>query len=329
MLKRKARLHWLSDGDRNTRFFHTTIKAHRARNLINLKLPDGTFSSDMNLIGNQAVEFYTSLFQGSAPTNVPLEFHLFQKVISDEESRKLSATPDHNDVLNQVKMMNGDSAPGPDEFLGWFYTKCWVIIWDDLMAAINLFFQGFRLPSSISATTLTLIAKVEAATSISQIKPISLCNFCHKIISRILTTRLASLLPKLISEEQVGFVQGRCIHDNICLAHDLTHDLHNKHFGGNVIIKSLSGSFLPPSGPLGSTRHFVTGSLDASPVATTLSNGMESPTGISNPLEAFDKAIRCLPPSLSWQWNSSPSPLTKQPPEGLYGSTTPPQEPPG
>ncbi|KAL9666748.1 hypothetical protein QQ045_001086 [Rhodiola kirilowii] len=166
-----------------------------------------------------------------------MDFNLFQKVITEEENRALASPPEPTEVYDQIKSMNGDSAPGPDGFSGRFYIKCWGIIRDDFMAAIALFFQGFQLPTSITGTTLTLIPKVETATSIAHLRLISLCNFCHKIISRIITSRLVPILPKLISEEQVGFVQGRCIHDNICLAHDLTHDLHNKHFGGNVIIK--------------------------------------------------------------------------------------------
>ncbi|KAL9665814.1 hypothetical protein QQ045_000135 [Rhodiola kirilowii] len=105
------------------------------------------------------------------------------------------------------------------------------------MAAIDLYFHGFPLLVSFTATTLTLILKVASATSLAQLRPISLCNFSNKIISRIISSRLASFLPILISEEQVGFVQGRCIHENVCLAHDLAHDLNNKTFGGNVIIK--------------------------------------------------------------------------------------------
>ncbi|CAM8986786.1 unnamed protein product [Rhodiola kirilowii] len=133
--------------------------------------------------------------------------------------------------------MNENSTPGPDGFTGRFHKTCWDIIKSDLMAAIDLYFHDFPLPVSFTATMLMLIPKVASATNMSQLRPISLCNFCHKIISRLLSSRLSGLLPRLISEEQVGFVQGRCIHENVCLAHDLAHDLNNKIFGGNVIIK--------------------------------------------------------------------------------------------
>lgn len=59
----------------------------------------------------------------------------------------------------------------------------------------------------------------------------------HKIILRILSSRLASILPHIISEEQAGFIKGRGIHANIALAQDLTHDLHKKGKDENLMIK--------------------------------------------------------------------------------------------
>ncbi|KAL9686925.1 hypothetical protein QQ045_031319 [Rhodiola kirilowii] len=117
--------------------------------------------------------------------------------------------------------MNGDSSPGPDGFSGHFYTFHWSTIKEDFTRAVQGFFEGLQMPSALSTTLLTL-------TSISQLRPISLCNFGHKVVARILNTRLAKLLDKIINPEQAGFLHGRNIHENIGLAHDLTHKLHAK-----------------------------------------------------------------------------------------------------
>ena len=45
------------------------------------------------------------------------------------------------------------------------------------------------------------------------------------------------VLPKIISREQSGFVPGRSIVENILMAHEVTHNLNNKHRSGNVIMK--------------------------------------------------------------------------------------------
>jgi hypothetical protein len=64
-----------------------------------------------------------------------------------------------------------------------------------------------------------------------------MANFKFKVISKILADRLALILPTSISKEQRGFIQGRNIRDCICLASEATNLLHNKSFGGNLILK--------------------------------------------------------------------------------------------
>lgn len=56
--------------------------------------------------------------------------------------------------------------------------------------------------------------------------PISLSNFINKVFSRVIHVRLVDLLPKLISDEQAGFVQGRSIVENILLTQEIIMDIH-------------------------------------------------------------------------------------------------------
>ncbi|KAL9659106.1 hypothetical protein QQ045_021149 [Rhodiola kirilowii] len=237
MLKAKAKMNWLEDGEHNSKLFHAAIKARRVMNKMHLDLGDGIFTDDRNVIGKAAVDFYADLFGGQVDPP-PLEvLEIIPKVVNNDDNLILCAMPSMEEVLAEIKAMSKGSSPGPDGFTGQFYIHCWDIIKSDLMAAVHGFFGGLQLPHSFTSTYLTLIPKVAHATSISQLRPISLCNFCHKIISRILTSRLSSWLPCIISEEQAGFVKGRGIHENIALAHDLTHDINHKVFGGNIVIK--------------------------------------------------------------------------------------------
>ncbi|PKU73053.1 Putative ribonuclease H protein [Dendrobium catenatum] len=68
-------------------------------------------------------------------------------------------------------------------------------------------------------------------------RPISLCSFFNKLISKILATRLIEILPRIISVNQTGFVKGRIIFDNILLVQEMTHDINSKGKGGNIIYK--------------------------------------------------------------------------------------------
>ncbi|KAL9687786.1 hypothetical protein QQ045_032193 [Rhodiola kirilowii] len=236
-IARDLHTYWLQQGDHNTSLFHASIKARRAKNKINLQLGDDNYTNDRDAIGSAAVHFYKSLFCGYTPPPPRRVFAVLDPVLCKEDSEAMCTNPGYNEVHEIILGMNKDSSPGPDGFTGQFYSHCWDVIKSDLMEAITGFFGGLQLPVAFSSTYLTLLPKVPNATAIDQLRPISLCNFCHKIISRILASRLAPWLPKIISGEQVGFIQGRSIHENIALAHDLAHELNHKVLGGNIIIK--------------------------------------------------------------------------------------------
>lgn len=68
-------------------------------------------------------------------------------------------------------------------------------------------------------------------------RPISLCNFFNKVLTRILCLRLKPLLPSLISEEQTSFIEGRDIADNILLAQEVLQHLDKRIPDYNLIFK--------------------------------------------------------------------------------------------
>lgn len=140
-------------------------------------------------------------------------------------------------MLTYLFSLNRDSAAGPDGFTRKFFTHCWEIIGNDLYAAVLEFFAGFNFPRSWTSTRVVTIPKVDNPSSFKDLRPISLCNFYNKIISKLLATHLACIFPVIISENQSGFVKGRVIQDNILLAQELMHHLSKRVSGSNIAIK--------------------------------------------------------------------------------------------
>ena len=99
-----------------------------------------------------------------------------------------------------VFSLDPDSAAGPDGFSRRFFTFAWAVVGKDVFEAVGSFFFGSKLPRSITATSIVLIPKVSSPQDFSHYRPISLCAFVNKIISKLLAKRLARVLLLLISD---------------------------------------------------------------------------------------------------------------------------------
>lgn len=194
-------------------------------------------------IASAGETFFSTLFKdelsydNSYYQNLESVLSLIPRIITDRDNDFLQEIPSNEEIRTSVFSLDPDSAPGPDGFSGVFYQSCWNIIAKDLCAFVRAFFCGASLPKGYSATLLSLIPKIDCPQSFSDFRPISLCNFSYKIISKILASRLESLLPSLISANQSGFVKGRSLADNVLLAQELSHHIHSRNRGGNVILK--------------------------------------------------------------------------------------------
>jgi hypothetical protein len=114
-----------------------------------------------------------------------------------------------------IKDFASEKAPGPDGFIGLFFKHCWAVVRQDLMLAINYFFQmhdqHFNL---LNSAHVVLVPKKAEAACISDYRPISLTHSFAKIISKLLSTRLAPELNSLVSRAQSAFIRRRSIQDN-------------------------------------------------------------------------------------------------------------------
>ncbi|XP_058783255.1 uncharacterized protein LOC131657925 [Vicia villosa] len=236
--KEKARIKWQSDGDRNTKFFHTYANIKRKTNLISSLRINDSIVTDKNSLENHIVEHFQNLFNNNAVLQEDSSLHnVIPNMISDQTNALLTMVPTEDEIKHSVFSLKADSAPGPDGFGGSFYHHYWDIIKGDVTNAVSQFFLHGWIPKGYNANSIVLIPKSKDAETLSDYRPIALANFKFKIITKILADRLASLLPSLISFEQKGFIKGRNIRDGICLTSEAINLLNNKSFSGNIALK--------------------------------------------------------------------------------------------
>ena len=162
---------------------------------------------------------------------------IIPSVITVQDNMELQQFPTEEEVKAVVFLLDGGSSPSPDGFTGSFFTSCWDIVKGEVYRAVCDFFAGAELSWGYTATWLALIPKTPGPSSFSDFRPISLCNFVNKIMSKLLARRLEHVLPRLISQQQSGFVKGRQISDNILLALEMCSALGKKVRGSNVVLK--------------------------------------------------------------------------------------------
>ncbi|PKU68607.1 Putative ribonuclease H protein [Dendrobium catenatum] len=73
----------------------------------------------------------------------------------------------------------------------------------------------------VKSTVLALIPKSKNVESISDFRPIALCNTIYKIIAKTLANHLKPIMPLLVKHNQSGFVKSRISTDNIILAKEI------------------------------------------------------------------------------------------------------------
>jgi len=242
----KSRALWLQDGDKNTTFFHKKTQARINYNSISeIQWQDQVYK-DSQIIKEAAHSYFKNLY--SAPAMEELDSCSYPltevpDLVTEEENRALSRPVSVDEIRKVVLSMNPDKAPGPDGFTARFYILCWDIIKKDLCRMVTKSQNCNKLGGSTNSSFLALIPKEKGAKSFNRFKRISLCNTGYKIITKIMANRLKKILPKLIPENQGGFVRGREILDNIILVQEAIHTRCKKKEKGMVVKLDLANAF--------------------------------------------------------------------------------------
>ncbi|XP_058099900.1 uncharacterized protein LOC131244283 [Magnolia sinica] len=237
--KQKSRNSWLLEGDRNTKFFHSLANERvRRASITSIKNAAGETVSSSQDIKAEVVRFFEDIFQAESTSFNANFIQAIPRVINHIDNASLLSPPSIEEVKAAALSMPRDGAAGPNGFSAAFYASYWDIVRSDILKAVRALLEGSALPRSFTSNLICLIPKTPSVTSFSNFRPISLCNVIYKKkFAKLLANRLGLLLPKMISQEQGVFIQGRSIVEHIALAHEMIRDINRKVRGGNLILK--------------------------------------------------------------------------------------------
>ena len=94
MWNQRAKVDWLRDGDKNTKYFHCRSTERNKRNFISgLENEFSVWVKDESQIGGMLVQYFSSLFTSSNPSNLDPVLEGVLPVVNEEM----------NEVLNRIQ----------------------------------------------------------------------------------------------------------------------------------------------------------------------------------------------------------------------------------
>jgi hypothetical protein len=100
-----------------------------------------------------------------------------------------------------------------------------------------------KVGGATNSSFLALIPKETNPSNFSRFRPISLCNSSYKILTKIIVNSLKGILPRIISENQGGFLQKRKNLDNILLVKEAVHSSKLRKESGMEIKLDMPNMF--------------------------------------------------------------------------------------
>ena len=211
----RSRAEWIEKGEKMTKFFFDKFKARESSTpLTLLRDAGGSLLEEEEHISQHVYDFYAKLYTPEATTDDQRQDFLRQQLpqLSPEVGQQLMLEIQAEELYKGLAQAPRNKAPGPDglsyEFYSTFKDELGVLMAKVLSQALK---QG-AIPRSFYRSQIILLHKKgKDPADIGNWRPISLANTDSKVLSRLITKRLAPGIAGIIHTDQTGFVPGRHI----------------------------------------------------------------------------------------------------------------------
>ncbi|RHN49937.1 putative RNA-directed DNA polymerase [Medicago truncatula] len=193
----------------------------RRRNVVSCFLRNGVLVEGVENVCNAVYIHFSSHFQArlvERPSMAGLQFHS----LSYGEGVSLVKPFSVEEVKATVWDCDNYKCPGPDGISFGFIKDFLEILKEDVMSFLVEFHMNGRLAKGINSTFIALIPKVDSLQRLNDFRPIYLVgSSMYKILSKVISNRLRSIIGLVISDSQSAFIKGRQILEGILVANEI------------------------------------------------------------------------------------------------------------
>ena len=164
--------------------------------------------------------------------------------INDIDKEKCETPLSLEEIAKAAKELKNDKSPGSDGISANFYKFFWPDIKLFLFDSYKYSFDHNLLSSDQRRGILNLIPKPNKDLCyLKNWRPVSILNTDYKILTKALSNRLQPLLSEIVAMDQVGYIKGRQIIENIRIINDMMSYTDLKHIPGFITLIDFEKAF--------------------------------------------------------------------------------------
>uniref|UniRef100_A0A3B3HW57 Reverse transcriptase domain-containing protein n=1 Tax=Oryzias latipes TaxID=8090 RepID=A0A3B3HW57_ORYLA len=235
-------------GDKASKLLaHQIRQVSASRQISKIQTPCGV-TTEPSQINQTFKEFYETLYTSEAtPSDGDLDYFfstLKITTVDQEDANTLGRTISLSEISTAILSLQAGKCPGPDGYPSEFYKKFIDKLAPLLLDMYNEAYSEGMLPQTLNQAIISLILKKEKdPLSCSSYRPISLLNVDFKILSKILSIRLETILPKIINPDQTGFIRNRHSFSNLRRLFNITYNNSNSNTQEAIISLDAEKAF--------------------------------------------------------------------------------------
>ncbi len=244
----RSRAQWIEEGEKCSKYFMQLENRNYKSKCITALLNENNHIIDKQEdILKECRSFYKNLYTEQNDRRNFEDSTFFNNehnVLSENESNLCESLVSENECYNSLLQFPNNKTPGIDGLSTEFYKVFWHKISSFLMDSYNYSFENDLLSLDQRRALLILIPKGEKDKRILQNwRPISLLNMDYKILAKVLANRLQIVISNIVSQDQVGYIKGRYIGDNIRTLLDVLDITKNKIDPGLLVMIDFQKAF--------------------------------------------------------------------------------------